>query len=114
MLTPSMVAVTTKNLSSAGAPSITSALMPILAIIWLKVPPQLLSFMPPVSGLLAPQEIRPEFPLRAGEGGEGRTLQATMEHSFKGATGRGDGTMKDAGLPRLGIPESRNGGSGRR
>jgi len=61
MVTLSMVILTTKYLSSSGIPSNTIALMFILAIFWAKVPPVLLSLIPPVSGLLAPQERRPEL-----------------------------------------------------
>jgi hypothetical protein len=35
--------------------------MPILATFWEKVPPELLSLMPPVRGLLAPTEMRPDW-----------------------------------------------------
>ncbi|KAF5040287.1 hypothetical protein DSECCO2_535060 [anaerobic digester metagenome] len=38
-----------------------SALTPSFARRWAAVPPELLSFIPPVSGLLAPTDKRPEF-----------------------------------------------------
>ncbi len=38
-----------------------SALQPIFASLWAEVPPEFDSLMVPVSGLLAPAEIRPEL-----------------------------------------------------
>ncbi len=61
MATPSLVIRRPYQASPLGRPSMIRALMPRRANIWAAVPPTLLSLMPPVSGLLAPQERRPEL-----------------------------------------------------
>ena len=61
MATPERLTERLYQVPSLGAPSMMRALMPSLASICAAVPPELLSLMPPVSGLLAPAESRPEL-----------------------------------------------------
>src|SRR5512136_1965610 len=61
IVAPSLLMWMLYHLSSAGIPSMISALMPSLSRFCAAVPPALLSLMPPVRGLLKPAERRPEF-----------------------------------------------------
>ena len=61
MVTPSLPTLRAYQPSPWGMPSTIRALMPRRANIWAAVPPTLLSLMPPVSGLFAPADRRPEL-----------------------------------------------------
>src|SRR5664279_5541822 len=61
MVMPPLVTWRLYHLSSFGWPSMISALMPSHANSCAAVPPELLSLIPPVSGLLPPAERRPDW-----------------------------------------------------
>src|SRR5512133_4393705 len=71
MVTPSLLTLRAYQPSPLGMPSTIRALMPRRANIWAAVPPTLLSLMPPVSGLLAPADRRPELDAAVPESSPG-------------------------------------------
>ena len=93
MVTASLVTCTLYHLSSLGWPSTISALMPSLASILAAVPPALDSLMPPVSGLLAPAEMRPELAAAVPESRPGANTSLLLGPSAWQVGGTSAATM---------------------